>query len=178
MLSKTFIVPPGVGLVLLVFLHLASTEASISVQDAVSSFSTVCKPLTGFERFVDEQAVLGVANDTAFSQQSSFELEFSNDSYNVANLPEDVSHFGNGFDGTTAVSLVIAFVGMGLLMTNTHFSRPVCAVVSLGFWLAVLWIGVILSPTVGVGLGLVAFWMRGSWLLFPRKLHLSHNHFF
>ena len=119
MLSKAFLAHAGiVGFVLLVFLHLVSTETSISIQDAsVSSFATT-------------------------------------------------------------VSLVIACVGMGLLMTNTHFSRPVCAVVSLGFWFAVLWIGVMVSLKVGVGLGLVAVWMRQSLLLFPpRKLHLSNNLF-
>ena len=163
--------PGVVGFVLLVFLHLASGEASISVQDAVSSFSTVCKPLTsvdGLERFVDEQVVPGLANDT-FSQPSSFELGSFNDGDKVSKLPEDVPLFGNGFDGTTVVSLVIALVGMGLLLTNTHFSRPVCAVISLAFWIAVLWVGVMLSLEVGVGLGLFAFWKSRSWLLFPKK---------
>ena len=78
--------------------------------------------------------------------------------------------FSDSVDGIiTNVSLIIALVGVVMLMCDIHFSRPVCAVVSLGFWLAVLWIGVMLSPTVGVGLGLVASWMRKSWVLFPEK---------
>eukprot|EP00035_Acanthoeca_spectabilis_P019511 m.427136 g.427136 ORF g.427136 m.427136 type:complete len:360 (-) comp16864_c3_seq9:8786-9865(-) len=159
-----------VGFVLLVFLHLASTEASISVQDAVASFSIVCNPLTGVERLVDEQAIPGFTNDTGFSQPLSSTLGFLNHSAQCQPASEIDALIGNGFDGTTAVSLVIAFVGMGLLMTNTHFSRPVCAVVSLGFWLAVLWIGVMVSLEVGVGLSLVAVWTRRTLMLFPGEL--------
>ena len=170
MLSKTFIVPPGlVGFVLLVFLHLASGKTSILAQDAVASFSILCKPLTAFERLVDEQAIPDIANDTAFSQPLSFGLESSNDSDKVAKSLEVASLLRIGFYGINVASLVIAFLGMGLLMTNTHFSRPVCAVVSLGFWLAVLWIGMMLWPTGGVGLSLVAIWMRKSWVLFPKS---------
>ena len=165
MLSKMLIVPPGVGLVLLAFLHLVSGKASTSVQDAVTSFT----PLTGFERFVDEHAVPEFANDIGFSQPFSSTLGFLNHSAQCQPASEIDALFDNGFDGTSTVSLVIAFVAMGLLMTNTHFSRPVCAVVSHGFWLAVLWIGVMLSPMVGVALAVVAFWKRGSWLLFMQN---------
>jgi hypothetical protein len=67
-----------------------------------------------------------------------------------------------------AAGCVLA-VGVYWLRTDRHFPRPTCAAFSRAFWLADVWVVVMLCPIVGVVLALYAYGKRGSWLLFPRK---------
>jgi hypothetical protein len=71
-----------------------------------------------------------------------------------------------------AAAFVLA-VGVYWLKTDRHFSRLTCAAFSRVFWLADVWVVVMLCPIVGVVLGLHAYGKRRSWLLFPDPLKVS-----
>jgi hypothetical protein len=69
-------------------------------------------------------------------------------------------------DPVAAWAWASALVGVGLLVTDTHFWRPVCAALSLNYWCAAAWIASAVSWEVGVALTALALWTRGSVLLF------------
>jgi hypothetical protein len=62
-----------------------------------------------------------------------------------------------------------AIIGIGLLVTDTHFRWSVCLVLSLNFWCATAWIASVVSWELGVVIVSAAVLMRGSAMLFPQS---------
>eukprot|EP00037_Helgoeca_nana_P023336 m.241845 g.241845 ORF g.241845 m.241845 type:complete len:695 (+) comp26318_c0_seq7:64-2148(+) len=73
-------------------------------------------------------------------------------------------------------------IGVGLLVTERHFWRPVCLALSVNFWCAIVWIACAGYMKLAVGVSIAAALHRGSVLLFPipksalfvRKETISH----
>jgi hypothetical protein len=70
----------------------------------------------------------------------------------------------------TTWAFITVATGFQWLAMGRHFALPVCAALSLKFWVAVVWIGCTWSPPIPVLLGIVAFATQQSWLLFPGTL--------
>ena len=111
---------------------------------------------------------------------------------NSTNVYTDPDNLGNGlcaclsdydidgvrsslWTGLTVIAVTTILVGMFLLLADLHFSRPICATLSLLFFVSLGWVAVMLSWLVGIGLAVVAIVMRRSWLLFPKGTELTSN---
>jgi len=57
-------------------------------------------------------------------------------------------------------------IGVGLLVTNTHFRLSVCFALSLNYWCAVAWIASIASVNFAAVLVVLAIVLRSSLVLF------------
>jgi hypothetical protein len=164
-------------------LAVISMEASSTVFDGFQSFDTgnQSKPLITVEdvkpfavapEIKNDTNLLAANNDTGFLVQT-YERDDGVAACLIRGLSVDpVDHRGVGLDigfgdVATIIALVVVAIDVYLLLTNSHFSPLVCAVVSAGFFVAVLLVGVVLWPMAAAWLAIVALWMRDwSWLLF------------
>jgi hypothetical protein len=165
--------------VFMVFMALSSAEASSSVFDGFQSFGLGIQGVQG-------QLLTPIESVKSFSGIGQVIDQVAPDFNNDTNLLRAVSDFAwlisdlygyqlNHFAGVSTegcmvapfAAVIVLAVGVYWLKTDRHFSRPTCAAFSMTFWLADLWVIVILCPMVGVGLGLFAYRMRGTFLLFP-----------
>jgi hypothetical protein len=77
-------------------------------------------------------------------------------------------------DGACAVwACASVMIGIWLLLLDRHFRMPICVMMSANYWCATAWLACEMSPEIGLVSAATALAVRGSLLLFPRKVCAS-----